>query len=153
MARFRDATLQDGGSVKASPLLRDAVAAQRMLLAATRALRFWRAAAAKAAARQRKESRPAASATVAPAAMTPVATVTPVPPPHVAPGAGVAAQTSGTRPAVPHVAPSRTDAGFLPGLGGPGLGQPRPGGYAGAAATAAFSYKAALRSGVAVSAL
>lgn len=154
MARFHDATLQDAGSVRGSRLLRAAVTAQRMLLAATRALRLWRAAAAKSAAQQRKENRPAAGATGAwlPATATPQAAVTPVPPPQAAPHHGAAPPFGAVRPAMPPLAPPRADgrlptrSAYAPAderrLAGPA---PEAGGVSG--------YKAALRSSVALPAL
>lgn len=126
MARFRDVNHADPGSVAASRLLRDAGAAQRMLLAANRGLRLWRAAAAKAAGPSRKDSSPSIQATAetiaarasAPATAAPASPL-PTPPRPAASG------TQGVRPALPPRPPIRLDV-RLPGLPGIGHAHPAP---------------------------
>lgn len=147
MARLGDASRAELGSVQASRLLRDAVAAQRMLLAATRALRLWRAAEAKAAAPQRQEIRPSigpAAATAQPqAGPMPGGPAAPVRPPR----AGAPSATSRPQP-VPLLA-----GAALAGLAGRSAAPRQLPMAAGDAAGGAFGYKAALRGSAAVPAL
>lgn len=146
MARLGDAGRTERGSVKASRLLRDAAAAQRMLLAASRSLRLWRAAAARTAAQQRKEDRrtaPAVGGAARPPVAVPVAAapLAIVPPP-------VAAVPRLAPPRLPQAAALFGAAGFAGPLGCRHQG--RPDGLIGAAAGLPVGYKAALRSSVAL---
>lgn len=92
MVRFSQANQAELGSMQASRLLRDAVAAQRLQLAATRSLRLCRSAEARIVRRRQQEVYPSASARP------------PVPPPEPAqttPQPAPAPAASGAEPPLP----------------------------------------------------